>query len=113
VTVPSIGARLRGWYRQMVNLRHQRFALLDVTFAGVALPSATVDCWQDGRGEQQWLARVLTRLTPTVESGELSGRTADGRTLSGQALVADHLVGPGSRRESLIVFHGSGTLHGF
>ena len=97
----------------MVTLRHQRFALLDVTFAGVSLPSATMDCWQDSRGQPQWLARVLTRLSPMVEDGELSGHTADGRTLSGHALVADQQVGPGSRRETLIVFHGSGTLHGF
>lgn len=96
----------------MVTLRHQRFALLDVRFAGVSLPSATIDCWQDSRGQPQWLARVLTRLRPIVEDGELSGRTADGRTLSGHALVADLQVGPGSRRETLIVFHGSGTLHG-
>ena len=97
----------------MVTLRHQRFALLDVTFAGVALPSATVDCWQDSRGQPQWLARVLTRLCPIAEDGELTGRTADGRTLSGHVLVADQQVGPGSRRETLVVFHGSGILHGF
>ena len=101
-----------GWYRHVVTPRHQRFALLGVTFAGVALPGATIDCWQDSRGEPQWLARVLTRLCPTVEDGELSGHTADGRTLSGHVLVADPQVGPGSRREILVVFHGSGTLHG-
>ncbi len=93
-------------------MKHDRFALLEVTFAGVSLPSATVDCWEDTRGQAQWLARVLTRLCPTVEAGELSGRTADGRMLSGHALVADHQVGPGSRRETLVVFHGNGTLHG-
>ena len=92
--------------------RHQRFALHDVTFAGVPLPGATMDCWQDSRGQPQWVARVLTRLCPDVEDGELSGRTADGRTLSGRALIADQQVGPGSRRETLIVFHGSGTLNG-
>lgn len=102
-----------GWYRQVVTVRHQRFALLDVTFHGVSLPAATIDCWQDARGQPQWLARVLTRLCPVVEAGELAGHTADGRALSGHALVADHQVGPGSRRETLVVFHGSGTLHGF
>jgi hypothetical protein len=96
----------------VVTLRHQRFALLDVTFAGVALPSATLDCWQDSRGQPQWLARVLTRLCPIVQDGELSGRIADGRALSGHALVADQQVGPGSRRETLVVFHGAGTLRG-
>jgi len=96
-----------------VTRRHQRFALFDVTFAGVSLPGATVDCWQDDGGQPQWSARVLTRVCPVVEDGELAGRTADGRTLSGQAVVADQQVGPGSRRETLVVFHGSGTLHGF
>jgi hypothetical protein len=96
----------------VVTPRHQRFALFDVVFAGVSLPSATMDCWEDTRGQPQWVARVLTRLTPTVEDGELSGRTADGRTLSGHVLVADQQAGPGSRRETLVVFHGSGTLHG-
>jgi hypothetical protein len=95
-----------------VTQRHQRFALLDVTFGGVALPSATVDCWQDTRGESQWQARVLTKTGPMLEAGELSGRTADGRILTGQALVADQQVGPGSRRETLVVFHGSGALRG-
>ena len=101
------------WYRHAVTLKHERFALFDVTFAGVSLPAATMDCWQDTRGQPQWLARVLTRLCPMVADGELSGRTASGRTLSGHALVADQQVGPGSRRETLVVFHGSGTLHGF
>jgi len=111
--VPPDGVPPDGVYREVVNLRHQRFALLDVSFAGVPFPSATMDCWQDSRGQPQWLARVLTRLHPTVEAGELSGRTADGRTLSGHALVADQQVAPGGRRETLIVFHGSGTLSGF
>jgi hypothetical protein len=95
-----------------VTLRHQRFALFDVTFAGVSLPSATMDCWEDSRGQPQWVARVLTRKCPEVEDGELTGRTADGRTLSGHVVVADQMVGPGSRRETLMIFHGSGTLHG-
>jgi hypothetical protein len=97
----------------VVTRKHERFALFDVTFAGVALPGATMDCWQDDGGQPQWVARVLTRLSPSVDDGELAGRTADGRILSGRAVVADQQVGPGSKRETLIVFHGSGTLHGF
>ena len=93
--------------------RHERFALDDVTFAGVSLPAATMDRWEDVHGRVQWLARVLTRSRSEVEDGELSGQTADGRTLSGHALVADQQVGPGGTRQTLIVFHGSGTLHGF
>jgi hypothetical protein len=92
--------------------KHERFALFDVTFAGTSLPGATVDCWEDARGHPQWLARVLTRTSPTANDGELSGRTADGRTLSGPVLVADQQVGPGGRRETLVVFHGSGPLRG-
>jgi hypothetical protein len=106
------GNTANGVYRWFVALKHDRFALLEVTFAGVSLPSATVDCWEDARGQPQWLARVLTRSSPTVEAGELSGHTADGRTLSGHALVADQQVGPGSRRETIIVFHGNGALRG-
>ena len=101
-----------GWYRSEMAPRHKRFALHDVTFAGVPLPGATMDCWEDTRGQSQWLARVLTRSCPAVDEGELSGQTADGRTVSGHVLVADQQVGPGGRRETLVVFHGSGALHG-
>lgn len=83
-----------------------------MVFAGVPLPGATLDCWQDANDRPQWLARVLTRACPDVESGGLSGRTKDGREVSGHALVADHQVGPGSRRETLVVFHGAGPLSG-
>jgi len=95
-----------------VALRHERFALLDVTFAGVPLPSATMDCWNDTNGQPQWVARVLTRSCPVVADGELTGRTASGRALSGHAVVADQQVGSGSRRETLVVFHGAGELRG-
>ena len=71
-----------------------------------------MDCWNDTRGQPQWLARVLTRSCPTVDDGVLTGVTASGRTLSGHAVVADQQVGPGSRRETIVVFHGAGTLHG-
>jgi hypothetical protein len=93
--------------------RHQRFALREVTFAGVALPGATVDCWHDADGHAQWSARLVTRLNVGSDSGELAGRTADGRLISGRALVADRQVGPKGKHEVLVVFHGSGVLHGF
>ena len=92
---------------------HQRFALHDVTFAGVSLPTATIDCWVDTNGRPQWLARVLVKSRSEIADGELSGQTADGRTLTGHALVADQQVGPGGLKQTLIVFHGNGTLHGF
>ena len=95
-----------------VAAKHERFALYGVTFAGVSLPTATIDCWEDVHGRPQWLARVLVRSRTEVDAGELSGQTADGRTLSGHAVIADQQVGPGGMRQTLIVFHGSGTLHG-
>ncbi len=92
--------------------RHRRFALLDVTFEGASLPSATIDCWEDSTGHAQWSARVVTRTGPILDEGELAGRTADGRTITGHVLVAGRQVGAGGRRETLIEFHGSGDLHG-
>lgn len=89
--------------------QHQRFALRDVTFAGIPLPGATMDSWQDDRGGAQWSARVVTRVA-VLDEGELTGRTADGRVVSGHALVADRQIGPGGRRETLVVFHGLGDL---
>jgi hypothetical protein len=47
-----------------------------------------------------------------LDEGELAGRTADGRAISGHALVAGRQVGAGGRRETLVEFHGSGDLHG-
>jgi hypothetical protein len=99
-------------YGGLVAKRHQRFALLDVTFAGASLPSATIDCWEDSTGHSQWSARVVTRTGPVHDEGELAGRTADGRTITGHALVAGRQVGAGGRRETMIEFHGSGDLHG-
>lgn len=92
--------------------RHRRFALLDVTFAGASMPSATIDCWEDDTGHAQWSARVVTRTGPALDEGELAGHTADGRTITGHALVAGRQVGAGGRRETLVEFHGSGDLLG-
>jgi hypothetical protein len=98
-------------YRGGVPRKHIRFALGDVTFAGEKLPNATMDCWVDRAGNAQWIARVVTRSSPTLEEGELSGKTPDGRVVSGHVLVNTQ-VGPGSRRETMIEFHGSGVLKG-
>jgi hypothetical protein len=95
---------------RLVTSRHTRFAIHDVTFAGLPLPGGTVDCWHDAQGQPQWSARVVTRSTPTSDDGQLTGRTADGRALSGPALVANRQVGPGGRRETLVEFHGTGLL---
>jgi len=92
--------------------RHERFSLHAVTFDGVSMPGATVDCWHDASGRPQWQARVLTRARPTIDEGELSGQTADGHLLKGHVRVVDDQVGAGSRRETIVVFHGTGVLHG-
>jgi hypothetical protein len=95
-----------------VTTRHVRFAIHDVTFGGVSLPGATVDCWDDSEGHSRWSARIVTRVGPALDEGELTGRTADGRSLSGHAVVADRQVGAGGRRETLVELHGSGELVG-
>lgn len=92
--------------------RHTRFALRNVTYAGVQLPGATMDCWEDSSGRTQWSARVVTRLGELLDEGELVGSTADGRVLAGHAMIARREMGPGGRRETLIEFHGSGSLRG-
>ena len=108
-----LGGRIgRGCYRGDVTTRHVRFALHDVTFGGVSLPGATVDCWDDSEGHSRWSARIVTRVGPALDEGELTGRTADGRSLSGHAVVADRQVGAGGRRETLVELHGSGELAG-
>ena len=101
-----------GCYRGVVTTRHLRFAIHDVTFGGVSLPGATVDCWDDSEGTSRWSARIVTRVGPAIDEGVLTGRMADGRTLSGHAVVADRQVGAGGRRETLVELHGSGELHG-
>jgi hypothetical protein len=96
----------------MATARHVRFALRDVTFEGVPLPGATMDCWMDARGVSQWSARVVARFGPIETEGTLSGTMADGRVLTGHVVVADKQVGDGGRRETMIEFHGSGPLEG-
>lgn len=91
--------------------RHERFALRDVTFAGVSLPGATMDCWEDATGRSRWAARVVGRFRPEQESGQLAGRAADGRVFRGHVvLVEDEAGSLGGKRERLLEFHGSGDL---
>ena len=82
-----------------------------MTFEGLPLPGATVDSWNDEMGRPQWSARLLCRTGPAADEGELAGRTMDGRLLTGHALVAGREHGAGGRRETLVLFHGSGSLH--
>ena len=83
-----------------------------MTYAGVQLPAATMDCWEDAEGRTQWSARVVTRLGELLDEGELVGSTADGRVVTGHVLLASRQMGPGGRRETLVEFHGSGSLLG-
>jgi hypothetical protein len=92
--------------------RYRRFALHDVTFAGLAMPGATIDCWEDAEGHPCWGARVVTRSSPAVDEGELRGLAADGRVVSGHVRVTGRQDGEIGRRETVVVFSGSGTLHG-
>src|SRR4029079_14881233 len=80
-----------------VARRHRRFALLNVTFAGASMPSATVACGEDDSGHAQWSARVVTRTGPALDEGELAGHTADGRTISGHAPIPAPAAGRAAR----------------
>ncbi len=92
---------------------HRRFALLDVTFGGVSLPSATLDLWTTGTGIDHWSARALLPPGHAAESGRLSGKLKDGRILTGDVTVANRQAGPaGPRGQTLVELHGSGPLDG-
>jgi hypothetical protein len=92
---------------------HRRFALLEVTFAGTALPSATMDVWEDDSGVARWSARALMPAAQTAESGRLTGKAKDGRVISGEVEVANRQMGPGGPRgQTLVELHGSGPLEG-
>jgi hypothetical protein len=98
---------------RVVPTSHRRFALLDVTFAGAPLPSATMDVWEDDGGVARWSARALMPATQVAESGRLAGRTKDGRNVSGEVEVANRQMGPGGPRgQTLVELHGSGPLEG-
>ncbi|HEV8545824.1 MAG TPA: hypothetical protein VGQ64_06000 [Candidatus Limnocylindrales bacterium] len=93
--------------------KHLRFALHDVTFAGVPLPSATMDLWQDDHGVNRWSVRALMPVAQQAEVGRLTGRTKDGRSVSGDVDVANRQMGPsGPRGQTLVELHGAGPLEG-
>jgi hypothetical protein len=95
-------------YREGVARRHQRFALRDVTFAGMLLPGATMDCREDDEGRAPLSARVAMRLGLVPDEGQLADRTVDGRVVTGHPVVADRQIGAGGRRANLVEFHGLG-----
>jgi hypothetical protein len=90
--------------------KHRRFALLEVTYAGAPVPNATMDCWEDDLGRIQWSARALVTTAGLPDSGRLTGRTKEGRIVSGEVLVANHQMGPGGPRQTLVEFRGTGEL---
>ena len=92
--------------------KHERFALHDLTFAGLPVPGATIDRWLDDAGNLQWSARLITRALPVAQAGQIAGLMRDGRRVSGYAVIADRQGQPGGNREHLLVFHGSGDLAG-
>ena len=93
--------------------KHLRFALLEVTFAGAPLPSATMDLWTDDSGTTRWSARALMPVTQQAEAGRLSGKLKDGRLISGEVEVKNRQMGPGGPRgQTLVELHGSGELEG-
>jgi hypothetical protein len=91
--------------------QHKRFALRNVTYAGVPLPGATMDLWEDDRGNAQWSVRVVARFSPLPDEGELAGQTLDGQQITGHVTVAEREVAWGGRRETVVEFHGSGKLN--
>jgi len=96
-----------------VPTHHLRFALHDVTFAGVALPSATVDLWEDDGGHSRWSVRALMPQSQQAETGRLTGQTKDGRLVSGDVELANRQAGPGGPRgQTLVELHGIGSIEG-
>ena len=69
-----------------MTTRHRRFAIHDVTFGGVSLPGATVDCWDDSDGHSRWSARIVTRVGPDRAYSELERGIAD--LLTAQVAIA-------------------------
>ena len=103
----------RACYRGAVATKHLRFALLEVSFAGAPLPSATMDLWTDDSGVTRWSARALMPVTQQAEAGRLSGKLKDGRVVAGEVEVANRQMGPGGPRgQTLVELHGSGDLEG-
>jgi hypothetical protein len=85
----------------------RRFALRGVVIAGVALPNATLDCWEDVHGGTHWSVRVLAR--PPLANGRFAGLTPDGRLVSGDVRVVGEMAGPG-RMNTLFELLGLGPL---
>lgn len=90
--------------------RHERFALTDVSYAGVAIGSATVDVWESSAGAVVWCARVLVAIGDLPTNGPFAGMMRDGRLRSGQCHVGNGVLGPMSRSKQIVELLGEGSL---
>ena len=90
--------------------KHRRFELLDVCLGEIPIGSCTIDLWEDDQGAEQWAARVLMKTGHGSTEGILTGRTRDGRSLSGPARFAAEQPGPRGGRTVLVELHGLGPL---
>ena len=89
---------------------HRRFALSEVTFDGETVGGATIDAWQNAAGAACWSARVLMPLADDQRSGTLTGRTRDGRIVSGNVSLGGSGAGPRTRGAVLVEWHGVSPL---
>jgi hypothetical protein len=92
--------------------RLRRLALRGVTYAGVPMPGATLDYWEDAQGPARWSVRLRTRMCPALDGGELAGETSSGQSVSGQVVIVDRQAGEAGRRDIVVVFRGVGLLDG-
>ena len=107
----SIARRIADYcYRSPVARNHRRFELLQVTLGDEPIGTATIDCWEDDGGRDQWSARVLMKSGHGSADGQLTGSTRDGRRLSGPIRVAEGMLGPRGPRSVLVELHGTGPL---
>jgi hypothetical protein len=89
---------------------HRRFALKDVTLAGLPVGGATVDAWRDSENTMHWSARVVVPAAHPVAHGRLEGAMPDGRRLGGEATLVGVTAGPRSRAQVLAEFRGTEPL---
>ena len=90
--------------------RHLRFALHDVTLAGVPVGGATVDAWEDAGAAQRWSARLLIPVAHPHRDGLLAGTNLAGHRMSGEVHLGETTTGPRRGRDLLVEFHGDGPL---
>jgi hypothetical protein len=78
-----------------------------VLYAGASFAGATVDTWDDDRGQPQWSVRIVGRIPDLEPNGELSGLMKSGDRVGGR-VVTD--ARPADGHERIVEFHGAGAL---